>query len=81
MKKLIARLRKVVKNPLDLKIGNDMQIDVGDGALVMVPVMPAKRKRFTLVQLLEGVTPKPVKALNDDTAWSREGEPVGREVA
>ena len=56
-------------------------MDVRDGALVMVPAKPAKRKRYTLAQLLEGATPKAVKALNDDTAWSREGDAIGRELA
>ena len=56
-------------------------MEVRDGALVMVLVMLGKRKRFTLAPLLEGVTPKLAKALNDDTASSREGEPVGGELA
>ena len=67
------------KSP-DLKIGIDLQVDVRDGALVMVPAKPVKRKRYTVAQLLEGAMPKAVKALNADTAWSREGDAIGREV-
>ena len=66
---------------LDLKIGTELQIDVREGALVMVPAAPSKRKHYTLAQLLEGATPKAVKALNDATACSREGDAVGRELA
>ena len=45
-----------------------------------IPLEPVKGKRYTLAQLLEGATPKAIKALNDETAWSREGEAVGHEL-
>ena len=77
----IVTIPPSVLKSLDLKIGNELQMDVRDGALVMIPAKPSKRKRYTLAQLLEGATPKVVKALNDDTAWSREGDAVGRELA
>ena len=77
----IVTIPPSVLKSLDLKIGTELRMDVRDGALVMVPAAPSKRKRYTLAQLLEGATPKAVKALNDDTAWSREGERQGRELA
>lgn len=77
----IVTIPPSVLKSLDLKIGVELQMDVRDGALVMIPTIPSKRKRYTLAQLLEGATPKAVKALNDDTAWSREGEQRGRELA
>ena len=77
----IVTIPPSVLKSLDLKIGTDLQMNLRDGALVIVPVKPAKCKRFTLAQLLEGATPKAVKALNDETAWSREGDAVGRELA
>ncbi len=77
----IVTIPPSVLKRLDLRIGTELQMDVRDGALVMVPAKPAKRKRYTLAQLLEGATPKAVKALNDDTTWSREGNAVGRELA
>lgn len=77
----IVTIPPSVLKSLDLKIGAELQMDVRDGALVMVPAVPSKRKRYTLAQLLEGATPKVVTALNDDTAWSREGDAVGRELA
>ena len=77
----IVTIPPSVLKSLDLKIGADLQMDVRDGALVMVPVKPARHKRYTLAQLLEGATPKTVKALNEETAWTREGDAVGRELA
>ena len=77
----IVTIPPSVLKSLDLKIGTDLQMDVRDGALVMVPAKPTKRSRYTLAQLLEGATPKTAKALNNDTAWSREGDAVGRELA
>ena len=77
----IVTIPPSVLKSLDLKIGTELRMDVRDGALVMVPAIPSKRKRYTLAQLLEGATPKVVKALNDDTAWSRDGDAVGRELA
>ena len=65
---------------LDRKIGVELQMDVHDGARAMVPAKSAEGKRYTLAQLLEGATPRAVKALNDDTAWLREGGEVGREL-
>ena len=77
----IVTIPPSVLKSLDMKIGTELQMDVREGALVMVPAKPARRKRYTLAQLLEGATPKAVKALNADTAWSREGGAVGREMA
>ncbi len=70
-----------VLKSLHLKVGSELQMDVLDGALVMVPVLATRRKRYTLAQLLVGATPATIKALNHDTAWSREGDAVGRELA
>lgn len=39
------------------------------------------RKRYSLTELLRGITPKIIKILNKNTRWAREGKPVGREKA
>ena len=70
-----------VLKSLDLKVGSQLQMNVLDGALVMVPVLATKRKRYSLAQLLVGATPATIKALNNEMAWSREGDAVGRELA
>ena len=77
----IVTIPPSVLKSLNLKIGTELQIAVHDGSLVMVPAKPTRTKRYTLAQLLEGVTPKTIKALNDETAWSRDGDAVGRELA
>jgi antitoxin ChpS len=66
---------------LGLKVGAELQMDVREGALVMLPSKPPKRARYTLAQLLEGATPKAIKALNLETAWARTGDAIGRELA
>ena len=77
----IVTIPPSVLKSLDLKIGADLQMEVRDGVLVMVPVKLVRRKRYTLAQLLEGATPEAVKALNAETVWSRGGDAMGRELA
>lgn len=69
-----------VLKSMQLRVGMQLDMDLRDGTLVMKPSLP-KRKHYTVVQLLEGATPKLSKALMDDTAWAREGLPQGRELA
>ena len=77
----IVTIPPSVLKSLDLKIGAELRMNVRNGALVIVPAQPPKRKRYTLAQLLEGATPNAVKALKLETAWAREGGAVGRELA
>jgi antitoxin ChpS len=70
-----------VLKSLHLTVGTQLQMEVQGASLVLVPVLPTARKRYTLAQLLDGATPKAVKALHDDTAWAREGAAVGCELA
>jgi antitoxin ChpS len=67
-------------NQLDLKVGSELQMEVREGTLVMLPSKRPRRVRYSLEQLLEGVTPANVKALNIETAWAREGDAQGREL-
>jgi antitoxin ChpS len=69
-----------VLKSMQLSVGMELEMDIREGALMLVPVAP-KRKRYSMAQLLEGATPKLTKALMDDTAWAREGLPQGRELA
>jgi len=65
---------------LNVRIGARLQLDVGKGSFTAKPAGRSTRKRYTLKELLRGVTPKKMAALNAATAWAREGDPVGREV-
>ena len=63
---------------LHLEVGAQLELDVVDGQLIARPVVPSTRKRYSLAELLEGA--EEIEALNAETAWVREGNPVGREL-
>jgi len=42
---------------------------------------PRQRQRYSLAELLNGTTPEIMTDLNAETAWARDGEAVGRELA
>lgn len=48
------------------------------GNLVVHPVKNCP-KRYSLKMLLEGITPEAIADMNAKTAWSREGNAMGRE--
>jgi len=64
---------------LDIGVGSTLELEVAHGRITARPV--GVRKRYALADLLRGVTPEVIAELNAATAWSREGEPVGREIA
>ncbi len=66
---------------LDLDVGSTLELHISDGGFTARPVQPVVRERYTLAELLRGVTPAIMAELAADTAWAREGEPVGRELA
>jgi len=66
---------------LNVEVGATLELDVTNGAFTARPAHKAARKRYTLAELLRGVTPEDMAALSADTAWAREGGPVGRELA
>lgn len=61
---------------LDIEVGSTLELSITKEGFV---AHPTTHKRYTLNELLRGVTPKNLKALNEETRWAREGEPVGRE--
>jgi antitoxin ChpS len=63
---------------LHLEVGSQLELNVVDGELIARPVVQPARKRYTLAQLLEGSDA--IAELNAETAWAREGDPVGREL-
>lgn len=69
-----------VMKRLDVKTGSILRLDVTDGAFTARHACPTPRKRYTLEELLRGVTPEGMAELNADTEWAREGEAVGREL-
>ena len=51
-----------------------------DGLLMVSVPTKAKHKRYAFTELMKGVTPESVQALNHSTAWALEGTAVGREL-
>ena len=66
---------------LRIGVGSAVEVEIVEGALVARPIERATRRRYGLRELLAGATPKATQQLADDTAWAREGDPVGREIA
>ncbi len=77
----IVTLPSSLLKGLKIKAGDEVAVDVRDRQIVLTPVAPARRRRYTLAELLVGVTPRVAKGLADATAESRKGPPVGREIA
>ena len=65
---------------LSVGVGSRLEVVAQDGAFVVRPKVKVERRRYTLRELLRGVTPESARQLNEDTAWGREGDPVGREL-
>ena len=70
-----------VLRTLHIGVWATLSIEFVDGAVTLRPITRNSRKRYTLAELLQGVTPEVMIALNEDTAWAREGEAVGRELS
>ncbi len=64
---------------LDIEVGATLQLEVAGGAITARPING--KKRYTLDELLRGVTPEAIEELNAATAASRKGAPAGREIA
>ena len=68
---------------LGLSIGAELTLAVTQQGFIVKPVShlrKRKRKRYTVKELLKGVTPKMMKKLIKETEWFREMEPVGKEI-
>lgn len=63
---------------LDLDVGAQLELKVVDGELIAKPMIHPARKRYSLTELLQGA--EAVVEMNAETAWAREGDPVGREI-
>jgi len=63
---------------LHLEVGAQLELNVVDGELIARPVSPPSRKRYRLAELLEGS--EEMAQLIEETASTREGGPIGREL-
>jgi len=65
---------------LDLDIGSVLELHIAEKAFTARPAQRSSRRRYTLAELLHGVTPEIMTAIQTDTVWAREGDAVGREL-
>ena len=63
---------------LEAEVGTPVELAVANGTLTVRPTH-VRRRRYTLAELLDGA--EAAADLAAETAWAREGDPVGREVA
>ena len=64
---------------LNMEVGDMLTLDVSGKKLIIRPIKKAP-KRYSLAELLQGITTKDIKAINEETEWFRDGETVGREI-
>ncbi len=64
---------------LDIEAGGKLELNVIPGAFTARPASKHLRKRYSLNELLRGVTPEQMERLNKQIEWSREGESIGGE--
>ncbi len=76
----VITIPDIVLKKLDISIGSTLELDISNSAFIARPLRNPARRRYTLTELLRGVTPETVAALREETNWTREGEPMGREI-
>ena len=69
-----------VLRTLAIDVGSKLEVVAGDGAFTARPMGKTERRRYSLRELLRGATPEAMRRLNEETAWARGGDPVGREI-
>ena len=76
----VITIPDIVLKKLDIDTGSTLELDIGNSAFIARPIRNPARRRYTLTELLRGVTPETIAALQEATDWAREGEPMGREI-
>jgi len=69
-----------VLKSLQIDVGSTLEVAVSGDSFTARPNAKPVRRRYSLRELLRGATPDAMQKLNDDTAWARDGKPVGREL-
>lgn len=64
---------------LNLDIGSTLRLDISNEGFAAHPIREV-HQRYTLDELLKGITTQDIRAINEETGWFREGKPVGREM-
>lgn len=65
---------------LDFKMGTSVALKVNHGQLIVCPVQTIVRKRYSLKELLQGVTKQKNTTMKKNTEWFLKLPSVGREL-
>jgi len=66
---------------LNVEMGTELALDIENGNLIAHPLSDRQfKKRYTLQELLQGITPKVAAAMKEETEALREGNIIGREL-
>jgi antitoxin ChpS len=76
----IMTIPSEVLKVLKVSVGSTLALEASPDSLVARPLRRGPRRRYTLPELLRGVTRRRMDALAKQTAWARAGRPVGREL-
>jgi antitoxin ChpS len=68
-----------VLRQLHIGVGSQLDLEVIGGVLTARPA--TKKRRYSLTELLQGVTKNNMAQLSAETAWALEGDPIGHEIA
>ena len=74
---LVMTIPPALLKLLHVDAGDHMSLEVQDGQLIARPALSAT-KRYTLAELLEGS--ESIAELTAETAWARDGGPMGSEL-
>ena len=69
-----------VLKQLALSPGEALEVEVADGVMLARPARKTARRRYSVAELLEGVTPAVTRAMRRESAAWHAGPPVGREL-
>ena len=69
-----------VLKDLAVGVGESLDIEVADGVMVARPARRGARRRYSVAELLEGVTPAVAREMNRESAAWHTGPSVGREL-
>jgi antitoxin ChpS len=75
----VVTLPAEVLRQMEVGVGENLSIVVAHHTVTM-RVTRGERQRYTLYELLAGVTTEDTQNIADDTAWARDGDAVGREL-
>src|SRR5262249_6426871 len=64
---------------LNIEVGDALSLDISGKKLVIRPIKEST-KRYSLSELLQGITPEDMKTLKKETEWFREEKSEGREI-